>query len=107
MAAAATFYNSVSSVFEIEATVRTGQGIREEGGGREDRAFKFNANARGKQNPFENGIWWSRLKWNWIVTNDKSGATLHGSGSAYEQNFIFVSNADKRRILGRSVGCST
>ena len=37
-AAAATFYNSVSSVFEIEATVRTGQedggakGGREEGG---------------------------------------------------------------------------
>lgn len=38
VAAAATFYNSVSSVFEIEATVRTGQedggakGGREEGG---------------------------------------------------------------------------
>ena len=35
-AAAATFYNSVSSVFEIEATVRTGQEDGGAKGGRED-----------------------------------------------------------------------
>ena len=31
LAAAATFYNSVSSVFEIEATVRTGRSERADG----------------------------------------------------------------------------
>ena len=35
VAAAATFYNSVSSVFEIEATVRTGQEDGGAKGGRE------------------------------------------------------------------------
>ena len=37
VAAAATFYNSVSSVFEIEATVRTEGRRGEEEGGREER----------------------------------------------------------------------
>ena len=73
LAAAATFYNSVSSVFEIEATVRTGRS-EGEGGGRGGRRgwkiflFKFNANARG-HSKIRLRMEFGGFGWNW--TNDR------------------------------------
>ena len=67
LAAAATFYNSVSSVFEIEATVRTQDRTIGGRGRRTARVRNISIQIqcqreRAEQNPIENGIWWIWLK---------------------------------------------